>query len=270
MPMSRIILSIAAILLTVGMYFLPKVVVEDQHTETPENLEEITTPDFDANHRNQLTEEEAALIKDFKRNYKEINPEKSATFADSLAGLFASLDFLDSAAFYYRKAAEAEPTTERHKKAGNSHYELFNFAVDPGERDYWANQAREYYHKVLSEEPNSLEVKAKLALTYLPEQPMKGVVMLREVVESDPNNALALYNLGILSLQSAQYQRAVERFESLVNSHPNHVEGQFYLAIAYYENGETAKARDQFLKVREMETDPQVKSTVEEYLQELK
>ena len=48
-------------------------------------------------------------------------------------------------------------------------------------------------------------------MTYLSaENPMQGITMLREVLAVDPKNELALLNMGMLSIQSGQYDRAVE------------------------------------------------------------
>ena len=48
------------------------------------------------------------------------------------------------------------------------------------------------------------------------ENPMEGVFMLREILEKDPKNKEALYNLGVLSIQTAQYQNAVNRFNQII------------------------------------------------------
>ena len=44
---------------------------------------------------------------------------------------------------------------------------------------------------------------------------MQGIMMLREVLEEDPKNELALFNMGMLSIQSGQYDKAVERLVEL-------------------------------------------------------
>ena len=48
------------------------------------------------------------------------------------------------------------------------------------------------------------------------ENPMEGIFMLREILEKDPKNKEALYNLGVLSIQTAQYQNAVNRFNQII------------------------------------------------------
>ena len=69
-----------------------------------------------------------------------------------------------------------------------------------------------------------------MAMTYLTSSnPIQGITMLREVLVKDPKNELALFNMGMLSIQSGQYERAVERLEELVDINPSHIQGQLLL-----------------------------------------
>ena len=66
---------------------------------------------------------------------------------------------------------------------------------------------------------------------------MQGITMLREVLAADPKNELALLNMGMLSIQSGQHERAVERLEELVKVNPNHTQGHLLLGIALMNSG---------------------------------
>ena len=94
--------------------------------------------------------------------------------------------------------------------------------------------------------------------------------MLREVIAEDPENEFALFNLGMLSIQSRQFANAVERLEKLVAVNPKHLQGQLLLGVAYMNNNEREKARAQFEKVKKMDKDPSVQATVDSYLKDLK
>ncbi len=94
--------------------------------------------------------------------------------------------------------------------------------------------------------------------------------MLREVLAADPKNELALFNLGMLSIQSSQYDKAIERLEELVKINPAHTQGQLLLGIAWMSKGEKTKAKEQFQKVKDMDKDPSVQATVDSYLKDLK
>jgi Flp pilus assembly protein TadD len=93
--------------------------------------------------------------------------------------------------------------------------------------------------------------------------------MLREVLAKDPKNELSLFNMGMLSIQSGQHDRAIERLTELVKVNPNHLQGQLLLGIAWAGKGEKELAREQFEKVRKMDTDPAVQATIDSYLKDL-
>ena len=42
--------------------------------------------------------------------------------------------------------------------------------------------------------------------------PMKGITLLKEVLEEDENNTEALYYLGVFSIQSGQFDKGIGRF----------------------------------------------------------
>ena len=257
--------------LVVVLYLLPKVVVDNEQEQNAGAIGDTSSPDLADSHDRQLTENEQAAVSSLKDGFNaELNPEKSATFADSLAGLFSDLNYLDSAAYYYGVSADQEPSMARWLKAGEAYFEAYSYAVELDRQQHFGKSARKYFSLALAEDAELYDVQAKVGLTYLPDQPMQAVLQLREVVENDPTNQLGLYNLGLLSIQSQQFDKAVERFESLVSSHPDHLEGQFYLAVSYFENGQREKARAQFERVKAMEADPEVLTSVDEYLEKLK
>jgi Flp pilus assembly protein TadD len=94
--------------------------------------------------------------------------------------------------------------------------------------------------------------------------------MLREVLAVDPKNELALLNMGMLSIQSWQYERAVSRLQELVKVNPNNIQGRLLLGIALMNSGDRPGAKEQFEKVKQLDNDPAVQATVESYLKDLK
>jgi tetratricopeptide (TPR) repeat protein len=271
MWLSKLIVTAIALALIVVLYFLPKVVVDNEQQENAESIGDPVGAEISEAHERSLSAEEQSVVEKLKNGFNtRENPEKSANFADSLAGLFAEINYLDSAAYYYGVAAEIEPVVKRWLKAGESYFDAYSYAVESQRQQQLGEKAREYFELALGQDPGLNDVKAKAALTYLPHQPMQAVMMLREVVENDPENELGLYNLGLLSLQSQQFDKAVSRFEVLTTNYPDHLEGQFYLGVSYFENGNRDQARQQFEKVKAMDPDPEVLTTVDEYLDKLK
>ena len=56
----------------------------------------------------------------------------------------------------------------------------------------------------------------------------------------------------------------------LLKINPAHTQGQLLLGIALLSKGDKKQAKEQFLKVKDMDKDPSVQATVDSYLQDLK
>ena len=63
------------------------------------------------------------------------------------------------------------------------------------------------------------KVKEAVALVQFGQQPMAGIQLLREVLNEDPEHPEALYQLGVFSIQSQQWQNGLNRFSLLKKAH---------------------------------------------------
>ena len=266
-----------AIVAAIVLFTLPRVVVDnegrDNNLESRQDAATTTEADEAAGtpHLPEISEEALVEVNQLRENYRNNeNTEKSTTFADSLIDAFARNEWYDSAAFYAGQVAEASADGRSNEKALDLYYQAFTFALDEGRARTLGQQVRYYGEAVLRAHPSNLEAKSKMAMTYLTTaEPMKGIQMLREVVEEDENNELALYNLGLLSMQSGQYDKAVERFRKVVELNPYHLQAQFFLGVSYFETGKKKKARHQFEQIKTLSSDPEVLANADNYLNKL-
>jgi tetratricopeptide (TPR) repeat protein len=278
MKKKRVILVVVSLIFIIFLYLLPRYVVDNEKSQ---NLgiasdDELPATDQTGNdkatvdvHSLDISAEDQNKINNFRIN---INSEGSdqLIFADSLSKIFLAYNQYDSAAKYLDIIAGINPGLTEYENAGNAYFDALSFALDQTKATTYAEKARYYYNIILNEDAKRLDIKNKLAMTYISSSnPMQGIAMLREILEDDPQNEKALFNLGILAVQSGQYERGSERLKKLVSLYPQNVQGQFYLGLCYYELGQKDKARRQFELVKSMEDDPAVLATVEGYLKEL-
>jgi outer membrane protein len=263
-----LLIGICAVVILI-IFQLPKVVVEN---ETPVAANPQDSVASNMQHHVQVPKEISERIAGFRNQWREgSKDEKNAIFADSLANLYASSNRFDSAAWFSEEAAKFFNKTENWIKAGDNYYQAFTLSINQEKQKYYASKAQEFYGKVLKQNPNDLEVKNKMAMTYVNSaNPMQGITMLREVLAQDPENESALFNMGMLSIQSRQYDKAVERLQKLVKKNPTHIQGQLLLGIALMNNGDKEGARIQLEKVKQLDNDPAVHATVDSYLKDLK
>jgi outer membrane protein len=266
---TRIILVVISAALIAVIFMLPKVVL-DNEPELKTRADSTSRPKTEMH--NTASEGALAAIRSVRAQILEgVSNEKNAIFADSLVKLYSDAGKFDSAAWFAEEASKFFNTTESWTKTGDSYYQAYTFALDQTKQNAMAGKAQEYYQKVLGKNPDNLEIKTKLAMTYITSPtPMRGISLLREVISKDPNNELALFNLGMLSIQSGQNDKAVQHLEKLIAVNPRHTQGHLLLGIAWMRSGKDQKAKEQFEKVKQMDNDPAVHATVDSYLKDLK
>lgn len=273
MKRSQVIALVLAVVAVGVMYSLPRVAVDSN--EDGADLDAAET---------QVNSTQGGQIHDTPLNsgdrvaldllIKSISEEKqsnnSLNLAEEIAAIYIKAGKYDSAAYYYEVAAGKLENIESWEKAGEAYYDAFTFALNEQKLNYLGEKTRNYLNKVLEKDPKRLDIKTKIAMTYVSSSnPMQGITMLREILEEDPTNEDGLYNMGVLSMQSGQYKRAAERFEELIKYHPEHIQGQFYLGVSYFESKQNNKAKRQFQAVQGMTQDPMVLASVEGYLERL-
>lgn len=273
---TKILFAASAVVLVITLFNLPKIVVENDQREVTTNQDAGNEGSGDneeetGSHISSIPSEALDQIVKLREKLKNsADNKKSAIFADSLALLFDRYNRLDSAARYLELAASASPSVETWEKAGESYYKAYSFAVSREKQQFLAAKAGEFFEKVLETAPERLDLEAKVAMTMVSTSaPMEAVMRLRTILEKDPENQTAIFNLGTLSMQSGQYDKAVGRFKKLVEMNPQNSQALFYLGISYFNLGDNAKAKEQFLAVKKLEDDPSVLTTVDGYLEEI-
>lgn len=268
----QIIIIALAALSIVGLYSLPRMVVDNNEDETHEFAEQVLPDGEVTNHSVEIPEEDLPRVLKWKAVLMlngEIQNNESAL--DSLMAVFRAINKYDSAAHYAAAFADRYQEVDHWRKAGDAFYQAFTFAIEEAKILRLVQQSREYYQKVLDAGVNDLDVRNNMAMMMVDtSSPMQGVMMLREILAEAPTNERALLNMGLLSIRSRQFDRGLERFETLVENHPGNLEGNYYLGVCYFELGQLDKAKMQFDKVKTMDTDPMVQTAADEYLERIK
>ncbi|TVP48662.1 MAG: peptidase [Mongoliibacter sp.] len=272
MKKSQIIVLIVGVVSIAILFSLPTAVVDNDEGNSEIRADsDSEAPDATVLHDAEISPDIRNKISSLtERMEKESDREKVISLAESLASEYEQAGKFDSAAYYLERAALKFEDKELWEKTGTAYYEAYTFALNEQKIAYLADKTRSYLNKVLDKDPSRLDLKTKVAMTYVSSNnPMQGITMLREILEADPTNEDGLFNMGVLSMQSGQYKRAAERFEELVRFHPDNIQGQFYLAVSYFESKQNNKAKKQFQEVKNITEDPMVLASVQSYLDRL-
>ena len=108
-------------------------------------------------------------------------------------------------------------------------------------KKWGALQAKDLFERSLKINPKNDSAKIGLGACYvfgeIDPQPMTGINIIRDVLAKDSTNIYALMTLANGSLLSGQYEKAVQRFESILKIDSNNIEATLLLAETYERTG---------------------------------
>lgn len=118
--------------------------------------------------------------------------------------------------------------------------------IDEKTRQFCASQAEQAYQATISLDPQDAEHRINLALTYTDypprDNPMKGILLLRELEQKYPDNPRVYTTLAQLAIKTNQVERAAERLEKAVELSPDNPDAVCPLARVYESLGQADKA----------------------------
>lgn len=100
--------------------------------------------------------------------------------------------------------------------------------------------------------------------------PMPGIMKLRELAEQNPDNRRAQFHLGLFSIQSGQFDKAVDRFNNVLALNEKDAEAMYYKAHAFAGIGNYDSASISFDNALANATDEELKEEIRKYINELK
>ncbi|GGC08288.1 tetratricopeptide repeat protein [Dyadobacter sediminis] len=273
MKKSILLSCVFAVALVGTLFSLPKVVVNTKGKEMDKERSQTaaaakpSAPETSPQSHDgaTLSPDQQKIVDQLRSGFIQAGEKEKITAGLKLSDKFAELQKFDSAAFYAEKVTLLSPTIDNLVRTGDRYYEAYGFAVDDQKAKNLGAKTREYYQKAIDQNPGLLAAKANMAMTYVnTENPMQGILMLREVIDTDPTNELALFNLGILSMRSNQYSKAADRFRQILTNNPANTKAKFYLGLTLVELGDKEQARKILSEVKKEEKDPVIQQAIGE------
>lgn len=210
-------------------------------------------------------------INELEEQLKKVSSEADKTTLEKeLAKRWDDVNQPAPAAFYYQAIARKENNFQNWLNAGNRFNDAYKLDKDTTATSTFVAGAVEAFQNASKLKPESLEAKTGLGVAYVNggASPMQGIALLREVVEKDPKNLSANLNLGLFSMKSGQYEKAVQRFKTIVAIKPE-FEPYFYLAESYKQIGNKTEAIAAYQKCKELMPDPVFGQRIDQYIKEL-
>lgn len=163
-----------------------------------------------------------------------------------LSGEWYQLQRFSIAGYYAQQVAEVENTENSWSIAGTTYSICTQRTSEERIKAFCTGRAVQAFESAISLNPSNVANQVNLALTYTnnppPDNPMKGVLMLRELNQEAPSNVLVLNALGRLSIRTGQFDNAIKRLQSALDAEPQNATTICLLAQAYEGAGNTEQA----------------------------
>lgn len=132
------------------------------------------------------------------------------------------------------------------------------------------------FEEALKINPDNLSVKTGLGTamvetsTLTGSAPMQGIGVLREVLAKDSGFVEAHLQLGLFSLTSRQFDKAIERFSKVLMLDTSRIDMYVYLGDTYASMGNKDKAIENFEKYKSRISDTLIINNINSYIKNLK
>lgn len=202
-----------------------------------------------ANARKSLSPEQAGTLSTLEQQLEGASDDAARiALRKKISAFWYECRQLMAAGYYAEEVAAAEKTDSSWSVAGALYYTALVQSQDPVQKAEIAEKAVRCFENASSIAADNPAHRVNLALVYAEnppaDNPMRPVLMLRELEQQYPDNPSVYNALGRLAIRTGQWQRAVDRLEkawSLDKKNPN---TPCLLAKAYEGLGNTEKANE--------------------------
>lgn len=215
-----------------------------------------------------------ALITDIaalERQYQSASGDDKIGFAKKLVQKWNDVEQITPAAMYLEVIAEDNPSTENWVSTGDAFMKAYGRTQDTLAQPALLQRANMAFKKALEKDSTNLDAKTGLGSTIVNGlgAPMQGIAMLLDVVSKQPNNIKANMNLGLFSIKSGQFDKAIPRFKTVVAQEPS-PEAYFYLATAYENLNQNKEAISAYLESKKLAADLSLSGFIDKKVTELR
>ena len=279
----QLLLILAGVFIGILIYCAPK---KESGEDSITTAAESVTSEANEHEGHDHGEEETDVLSGLSDNDKELFSALEVK-AEQVSDIDTKLNLYDSliqfsiknnlpplVAKFTEKKAMAVPTETNWMLAGDNYFKAFRLSKNSSKELIAA--AISNYDKVLELNSENLDAQTAIGVAYvegasqLEEMPMKGIGILKEVLNKDPKNVNALTNLGYFAIQSGQYEKAIERFETVLSIDPQNAEAYIYLTDTYLSQGDVEKGIETLEKYKSLVNDPLVQQQVDDYIKEIR
>ncbi len=157
-----------------------------------------------------------------------------------------SLHIFEPYAYYTAEAAKLENSEKTLTFAAQQFLDNLLIEAKPPMQLWLASNAKVLLDNALVLNPNNDSTKIGIGICYMfgniSDNPMQGILPIREIAKNNPDNIYAQYILGLGGKKSGQFDKAIERFEIVAKKTPENIEAILHLAECFDLKGDKQNA----------------------------
>lgn len=185
-----------------------------------------------------------------------------------------SVPIFEPYAYYTAEAAKLDNSEKSLTFAAQLLIDNLLAEGQPAMQHWLAENAKVLLDKALAINPNNDSSKIGLGACYIlgniSDNPMEGILPVRQIAEKNPNNVYAQMVLGLGGKKSGQYDKAIERFAIITKLQPNNLEACFQLAECYELKGDKPNAIKWYEVVMKLVPNKEAKKELNNRINQLK
>jgi len=275
----QLVLIGSAIIFTLLLFFFGKTVPAKKpattsenttHTEKAVDVEKLLTHAKERLTPDQLQRvtglENSVVRGDVKGQQLSVYKQLAKFWGDSIR-------LFEPYAYYTAEAAKLENSEKSLTFAAHLFLNSLKTEREPAMQTWLANNAKVLFDKALAINPANDSSKVGLGACYIfgriSDNPMEGILKIREVAERDPKNMYAQLVLGLGGIQSGQFDKAIERLTVVMEHEADNLEAAINLAEAYDRKGDKTNAVKWYNYVKEKIPNEEVQKELEQRIKAL-
>ena len=274
----QIYLLSAAIILLIALFYFGKIVNPKKETTEVKTSQSTATLNFNeliTRSKESLNSSQKKILDKLESKIESGTKQDKIHNYNHLANFWRdSVLLYEPYLFYTAEAAKLENSEKSLTFAAQQFINSMLEVADLGIQNWLATNAKVLFEKALTLNPNNDSSKVGLGACYIlgniSDNPMQGILPIRDIATKNPNNLYAQYVLGLGGKKSGQLDKAIERFLIIAKSKPDHIESILHLAECYELKSDKTNAKIWYLKASALINNEAIKKEIANRINELK
>ncbi|MCU0351217.1 MAG: tetratricopeptide repeat protein [Flavobacterium sp.] len=275
MKIKQLIVVGGGLLLFTSLFFFGKTIppkdkktvtapAEDGHTDAPINFNDLLVK---AKARLTAKQSEAVVSLENSIVRGDIKEQKIHVFHQLAKFWRDTAKVFEPYAYYTAEAAKLENSEKSLTFAAQLFIDNLFDEGNHSMQAWLANNGKVLLEKALELNPNNDSSKIGLGACYIlgniSDQPMQGILPVREIAEKNPKNLYAQWVLALGGKKSGQFDKAIERFAIIVQQDTQNLGAMLHLAECYDLKGDIPNAIKWYKMVQSIIPNPEAKKELQ-------